>query len=242
MSKLDRIDSRLLELLQGNAQNSSQSLSEVLNLSPSQIGRRRQRLEQEGFITGTTCKVNAEKLGLSVQAFIQIQTGVHTAETHSSISRLIQRQPEITAAWTMTGDADYLLRVYCADLAALNNLIQNVLLPHPSIAGFRARSSWISSRSTRPCPLSVKTGVIASRSLRVLRDQFFVERANVLGHGAGTLMRADDLAINRRYRGLGAESAGQKGLICAIDLVERIVLLENRNVVGRGRGRLPSGG
>lgn len=133
MMKLDRIDIRLLEILQGKAQSSAQYLSEALNLSPSQVGRRRQRLEAEGYITGTTCKVSAEKLGLSVQAFIQVQTGAHDAETHSAIGRLIQSQREITAAWTMTGDADYLLRVFCADLPALNRLIQNVLLPHPSI-------------------------------------------------------------------------------------------------------------
>ena len=133
MAELDHIDIHLLESLQGNAQSTSQTLSETLNLSPSQIGRRRQRLEAEGYITGTTCKVSAEKLGLSVQAFIQVQTGAHDAETHSAIGRLIQTQREITAAWTMTGDADYLLRVFCADLPALNRLIQTVLLPHPSI-------------------------------------------------------------------------------------------------------------
>ena len=33
----------------------------------------------------------------------------------------------------MTGDADYLLRVYCADLSALNRLIHDVLLPHPTV-------------------------------------------------------------------------------------------------------------
>ena len=87
MTSLDHIDRRLLKLLQGNAQISSQRLSEVLNLSPSQVGRRRQRLEQDGYITSTVCRGSAEKLGLSVQAFIEIKTGAHTAETHSAIGR-----------------------------------------------------------------------------------------------------------------------------------------------------------
>ena len=133
MTKLDSIDTRLLTLLQQDAQLTAQTLSERLHLSPSQIGRRRQRLEQEGYITGTSCTVSAARLGLSVQAFVQVQTGAHTGETHDAIGHLIASQPEITAAWTLTGEADYLLRVYCADLAALNDLIQNVLLPHPSI-------------------------------------------------------------------------------------------------------------
>ena len=153
MAKLDSIDIRLLELLQSDAQTTAQTLSEALHLSPSQVGRRRQRLETEGYITRTTCKVSAEKLGLSVQAFIQIQTVAHTGETHSTIEHLISSQPEITAAWTLTGDADYLLRVYCTDLAALNDLIQKILLPHPSIG--RVQSQVVMDQLKKDAALPV---------------------------------------------------------------------------------------
>ena len=39
----------------------------------------------------------------------------------------------------MTGDADYLLRIYCSDLPDLNRLIQDVLLQHPAVAGVRSQ-------------------------------------------------------------------------------------------------------
>jgi len=86
-----------------------------------------------GFILSCPCRLNPEKLGLTVQAFIQIQTDSQTGETHQSVQQLANAQPEIVAAWTLTGEADYILRVFCADLTALNHLIQNVLLPHPFI-------------------------------------------------------------------------------------------------------------
>lgn len=133
MKLLDQTDEHLLALLQADAQTSAAKLSQTLNLSASQISRRRQRLEEDGYITGTVCKVDAVKIGLTVQAFIQVQTDAHTKETHASFLRLIKTRREITGAWTMTGDADYLLRVYCADLPALNRFTQDVLLPHPSI-------------------------------------------------------------------------------------------------------------
>lgn len=133
MKPLDHTDERLLALLQSNAQVSATDLSQTLNLSASQISRRRQRLEEDGYITGTVCKVDPAMIGLNVQAFIQVQTDTHTKETHSSFQRLVKTQREITGAWTMTGDADYLLRVYCADLPALNRFTQDILLPHPSI-------------------------------------------------------------------------------------------------------------
>lgn len=153
MSKLDSIDVRLLDLLQRDAQMTAQTLSERLHLSPSQIGRRRQRLEAEGYITGASCRVSAEKLGLTVQAFVQIQTAAHTSETQGAIEKLITARPEITAAWTLTGDADYLLRVYCADLSALNHLIQKVLLPHPFIA--RVQSQVVMDQIKKDAALPV---------------------------------------------------------------------------------------
>lgn len=133
MISLDPKDLQLLTRLQKNGLTSAQELSGELGMSASQISRRRQRLEADGIIQSTPCRLNAERIGLTVQAFIQIQTTSQTGDTHRSIRRLTSTQPEIVAAWTLTGDADYILRVFCTDLGALNRLVQEVLLPHPSI-------------------------------------------------------------------------------------------------------------
>jgi DNA-binding Lrp family transcriptional regulator len=133
MTQLDSKDIHLLTLLQKDSQKSALDLSHELGMSASQIGRRRQRLEADGFIDSYPCRLNPAKLGLNVQAFIQVQTLSQKEDTHQSVQQLTNSQPEIVAAWTLTGEADYIFRVFCADLPALNNLIQNVLLPHPSI-------------------------------------------------------------------------------------------------------------
>ena len=130
----DEIDKRLLAAVQANAQLTAQDLGEILNLSPSQAGRRRQRLEERGLIRGYVARVDARKAGLTVQAFVQVQMDRHTADAAQNFANLVSRRPEIVSAWTMTGEADYLLRVYCADLAALNRLIHDVLLAHPAVA------------------------------------------------------------------------------------------------------------
>ncbi|MEM8980932.1 MAG: Lrp/AsnC family transcriptional regulator [Pseudomonadota bacterium] len=130
---LDSKDLALLAALQKNAQCSALDLAESLGMSSSQIGRRKQRLEAEGYIEATPARLNAGLLGLTVQAFIQVQTEAQTERTHASVRDLISRQPEIVAAWTLTGDADYIFRVFCTDLARLNTLVQQTLLPHPAI-------------------------------------------------------------------------------------------------------------
>ena len=148
---LDATDTTLLAALQANAHLTAQQLGELLNLSPSQAGRRRQRLESEGYIQGYFARLDATKIGLLVQGFVQVHLGSHGPEQSSSFASLISTRPEITSAWTMTGDADYLLRVYCADLPGLNTLLHEVLLPHPAVA--RVQSQIVMDQLKRDAPL-----------------------------------------------------------------------------------------
>lgn len=131
---MDEIDSRMLAALQRNAQLTSNDLGDALGLSPSQAGRRRQRLESEGLIDHYAARLNPAKLGLHVQAFVQVQMATHEPDKVRALTRIVALRPEIVSAWTLTGEADYLLRIWCADLAALNELIHEVILPIPAVA------------------------------------------------------------------------------------------------------------
>jgi DNA-binding Lrp family transcriptional regulator len=131
---IDSTDSRLLAEVQRQPMLTAQELGERLNLSASQAARRRQRLEQDGVITGYAARIDPNRVGLHVQAFVQVQMGPHSPELWRSFASLIATLPEVVSAWTLTGEADYLLRVWCADLAGLNRLIHGALLPHPAVA------------------------------------------------------------------------------------------------------------
>ena len=131
---IDAKDRRLIALLQGDATLTAQALGDRLHLSPSQAARRRQRLEAEGYVTGYRATLDPARLGLSVQAFVQVQMAAHSPEAAQGFARLVAAQPEVVAVWTLTGEADYLLRVWCADLPALNRLVHHALLPHPAVA------------------------------------------------------------------------------------------------------------
>lgn len=130
---LDATDSRLLAEIQQNAMLTAQDLGERLNLSPSQAARRRQRLETEGYVTGYNARLNAGRIGLSLQAFVQVQLSGQTPQILNSFAELITQCPNIIAAWTMTGDADCVLRLACCDLPDLNRILHEVLLAHPSV-------------------------------------------------------------------------------------------------------------
>ena len=148
----DHTDFRLLDALQKNAHLTAQELGEMLNLSASQAGRRRQRLEAEGYITGYAARLNPTKLGLTVQAFLQVQMATHSPAALSGFRALLQAQAEIISAWTLTGDADYLLRVVCEDLEALNRVIHEVLLPHDDVARVQSQIVMNEFKADSPLP------------------------------------------------------------------------------------------
>lgn len=149
---LDTTDTRLLAALQRDAQLTAQELGEQLNLSPSQAGRRRQRLETEGYITNYAAKLHPGKLGLSVQAFVQVQMTSHRPDAAKAFAQMVAAQSQIVSVWTLTGEADYLLRVYTPDLAALNVLIHQILLPHPSVARVQSQIVMDQLKADAPLP------------------------------------------------------------------------------------------
>lgn len=148
---IDQTDRRLLNAIQHDAGMTAQELGEQLGLSASQAGRRRQRLEQAGIVTGARAIVSPEALGLNVQAFVQVQMATHDPEKVRAFTRIVDSRPEIISAWTLTGEADYLLRVYCADLGALHHLIHQIILPTPAVA--RVQSQIVMDQQKPDAPL-----------------------------------------------------------------------------------------
>ncbi|MCK0138612.1 Lrp/AsnC family transcriptional regulator [Aliiroseovarius sp. F47248L] len=153
---MDETDRKLLKALQQNAQMTAQDLGEYLNLSPSQAGRRRARLEEQGYIRAYSARLDPARLGLQVQAFVQVQMESQSPEAARAFLRLVNLRNEITSVWTLTGNSDYLMRVYCSDLSALNVLIHEVLLPHPSVA--RVQSQIVLDHVKQDTPLPTDHG------------------------------------------------------------------------------------
>ena len=150
---LDDVDIRLLAALQRNAQLTSDALGRELNLSASQAGRRRQRLEAMGLIKAYIARLDANALGLAVQAFVQVQLSTHKPELVASFSRLVETEPRITSAFTLTGDADHLLRVYCKDLTQLNELLHERILPQPAVARVQSQIVMAQTKFDAPLPI-----------------------------------------------------------------------------------------
>lgn len=150
---MDDTDRRILHLLQRDASLTADALGRALGLSASQAGRRRARLEGTGVVRATVVRLDPAQLGLDVQAFVQVQMASHAPVRARAFLQLLEAEPRVASVWTMTGEADYLLRVWCRDLSSLNDLVHRVLLPHDAVA--RVQSQIVMDQPKRDSPLPV---------------------------------------------------------------------------------------
>ncbi|WP_458094702.1 Lrp/AsnC family transcriptional regulator [Roseomonas sp. WA12] len=141
---LDAIDLRLLAALQRDGRLTNQQAGEAVGLSPSQCSRRRLALEAAGVIRGYHVELAAEPLGLRLLVFVQVTLATHSRDNAQRFRELVSRLEEVQEAYAMTGDADYLLKAVVPDLKDLSALVNDVLLPHESVA--RVRSSIVLER------------------------------------------------------------------------------------------------
>ncbi len=117
MSKLDRYDLNLLNLLQRDATLSNQDLAERIGLSPSPCSRRVKQLEDDGYILRQVALLDRKKLGLTLTAYVLIGMDRHTPERFERFQSAIRECPEVLECSLVTGmDADYQLKVVVADM------------------------------------------------------------------------------------------------------------------------------
>ena len=156
MQALDDFDLKLLTALQDNGRLTNQEVGERIGLSPSQCSRRRVALESAGLIRGYRAELAAEALGFSLLVFIHVTLAAHSGANARNFRDLVSRVDEVQEAYALTGDTDYLLKVVVRDLSNLSALVNDVLLPHETVA--RVRSSIVLDRLKETARLPLRSG------------------------------------------------------------------------------------
>ena len=132
-NSLDKFDHQILRALVKNGALTNAQLSEVVNLSTSQCSRRRVRLEKGGFISGYHARLNAEALGITLRAVVRVNLNSHSAENENEFTKMLARHDEIVEAFSVSGDADYVLILQCENLVRFADFIHTKLLPQSII-------------------------------------------------------------------------------------------------------------
>ena len=140
-SDIDGTDRRLLRALQADGRAAVTGLAETLGLSATPCLRRLKRLEETGIITGYRAEIEPRRIGLHVQAFVQVSLTSHEEKLVDSFHRALAARPEVVAAYAMSGEMDYLLHILVRDLDAYGEFAMKALLRMPGVK--ETRSSFV---------------------------------------------------------------------------------------------------
>jgi len=125
---MDRIDKKILEILQSNSRLSNQELAEKVSLSPSPCLRRVNQLEEAGYIHKYVALLNPEKMGLQLAIIVLVSLVDHEPKKMAAFEKIMEASPEVMQCYLIAGQsADYMLRVVVANLDHYRDFLLNKL-------------------------------------------------------------------------------------------------------------------
>lgn len=149
---LDKIDLKILQVLQENGRLSNVELSERVALSPSPCLRRLKQLEDNGIIRLYAALLSPMSLGLGLQVMIRVTTD-KSAQARGEFEGAVRTWSEVLSCFALTGESDYLLHAFFTNMDAFSHFVLDVLLSHNCVLD--AKSSFVLKeiKSTTALPL-----------------------------------------------------------------------------------------
>ena len=120
-------------MLQHDASLTAAEIAERVNLSPSPCWRRINRLEKAGLIEKRVALLDAEKLGLGLVVFARIRLSKNDETSLQSFEEQVRRLPEVVECYTVTGSADYFLKIVTRDIKHYDRFLRRHLVQIPLV-------------------------------------------------------------------------------------------------------------
>jgi Lrp/AsnC family leucine-responsive transcriptional regulator len=160
--EMDKIDRKILAVLQSDGRLSNQEVAERVSLSPSPCLRRIKRLEQAGVIRQYVALLDPDKIGLGLLAYVNVRLEKHgdvagtragSVSPRANFSASVANWPEVVACYAMTGEMDYLLRVHVEDMEHFSRFMMETLLRHPAVLDVKSGFALQRVKDTTALPL-----------------------------------------------------------------------------------------
>ncbi|WP_179008851.1 Lrp/AsnC family transcriptional regulator [Winogradskyella forsetii] len=154
MVQLDKIDARILEILQENSNRTTKSIAAELGMTTSPIFERIKKLEKEGYIEKYVAVLNTKKIGLKLTVFIGITLQGHTRSYLEKFVKEINNFPEVIECHRVSGNFDYLLKLVVEDIEAYETFIISKLTLLPYLGNVQSLIALSTSKETNAIDLS----------------------------------------------------------------------------------------
>ena len=135
---LDRIDIKILDILQKDGKISNIKLAEAVNLSPTAALARVQKLNKEGYILGYEARLNPDKLNCGFVVFVEILLDKTTPNALDAFSDAVVHYPEIVECHMISGGFDFVVKIRCANMEEFRKISGQVLWQLPGIKETRS--------------------------------------------------------------------------------------------------------
>lgn len=138
MHNLDKIDRKILMLLQQNSKMNIKEIALKVGLTTTPTYDRIKRLEKSGIITKYIAEINKEKVGLDLVVFCQITLQVHSKKLITQFENAVEKMPEIIGCFHIAGNFDYLLKIVTPSIKSYQFFLKNKLSVLESVANVQS--------------------------------------------------------------------------------------------------------
>lgn len=151
---LDKIDRKILNILQDDNQITNLALAEKIGISAPPCFRRVKRLRDEGIITKDVSLIDPFKLGDRNIVFVTIVLEKTREDLLDHFERKIMEQPEVLQCYFVSGETDYILLIHVNDVHHYNNFVRRVFTSEANIRMFRSSFCLTRVKYSTHIPLS----------------------------------------------------------------------------------------
>jgi DNA-binding Lrp family transcriptional regulator len=152
-AELDQFERAILAALQKNARQSVQELADAIGLSTSPTWRRLKALQDAGVILEYVARLDAAKLGYGQTVYANVTLAKHNRDAIQDFEKAIIERPEVQQCFSMTGSADYIIRVVVQDAAHYERFLQEVVFTSPAVQQISSHFALREIKNTAALPL-----------------------------------------------------------------------------------------
>ena len=134
MSELDRVDRKILTILQQEGRMPVTELASKVGLSTSPCAERVKRMERDGVISGYHARVSPAALGRTLLVFVEIKLAAKSEEIFDKVRKELLHVQDVQECHLVSGAFDYLVKARLGGMAEYRRLLGEILKKLPVAA------------------------------------------------------------------------------------------------------------
>ncbi len=152
---IDRVDRKILAMLQKDSTLSLNDIADAVNLTTTPCWKRLKKLEELGVINKRVALLEPEALGLSLTVFVMVQTNDHSHEWYRKFVATVEDFPEVMEFYRMAGEYDYMMKVLAKDMNDFDQFYKKLVNSVDGLNNVTSTFAMESLKYTTELPLAI---------------------------------------------------------------------------------------